>query len=97
MSADPSAPPSAATPPAGGPFRKLVAGAMRPVNLSLSERWMSAAAGAGFVALGLTRRRAIPGAALTMIGAGLFWRGFSGHSDLYGLLGIDRSGSAGGR
>ncbi|HYK41695.1 MAG TPA: SRPBCC family protein [Thermoanaerobaculia bacterium] len=91
MSARASAQPFAETSPAFRPVRKLVQAAMRPVNLSPSERWMSAAAGAGFVALGLTRRRAIPGAALTMIGAGLFWRGFSGHSDLYGLLGIDHA------
>jgi uncharacterized membrane protein len=63
----------------------------RPVNLSLRERWTSAVAGAGFVALGLTRRHRIPGAALTMIGAGLLWRGLTGHSDLYGVLGVDHS------
>jgi uncharacterized membrane protein len=62
-----------------------------PVNLSLRERWTSAVAGAGFVALGLTRRRAIPGAALTMIGAGLLWRGITGHSDLFAVLGVDQS------
>jgi uncharacterized membrane protein len=73
------------------PVRRLVEATARPANMSPSERWTSAVAGAGLVAFGLTRRRAIPGAALTMIGAGLFWRGFSGHSALYGLLGIDRA------
>ena len=91
MSARASAPPPSAASPAARPVRRLVQTAIRPVNLSRSERFMSAAAGAGFVALGLTRKRAIPGAALTMIGAGLVWRGFSGHSDLYGLLGIDHA------
>jgi uncharacterized membrane protein len=79
VSADASAPPSS---PSSAASR---------VNLSWSERWVSAAAGSGFVALGLTRRRAIPGAALTMIGAGLLWRGISGRSDLYGILGIDHA------
>ena len=91
MSARASESESPAPPLAVRPVRKLVQAALRPVNLSASERWTSAAAGAGFVALGLTRKRAIPGAALTMIGAGLLWRGFSGHSDLYGLLGVDHS------
>ncbi|MDQ6893476.1 MAG: DUF2892 domain-containing protein [Acidobacteriota bacterium] len=74
-----------------GAARKPLEAAARRVNLSLRERWTSALAGAGFVAFGLTRRHAIPGAALTMIGAGLLWRGLTGHSDIYGILGVDNS------
>ncbi len=65
------------------------------VNLSSRERWTSAGAGAAFGALaawGLSRRR-FWGIPLAMIGAGLAWRGITGHCDIYGALGIDHSES----
>ena len=63
------------------------------VNLSSRERWLSAGAGAAFGALagwGLSRRR-FWGIPLAMIGAGLAWRGITGHCDIYGALGIDHA------
>jgi uncharacterized protein (TIGR03382 family) len=63
------------------------------VNLSSHERWTSAGAGAAFAALavwGLLRRR-FWGIPLAMIGAGLAWRGITGHCDIYTALGIDHA------
>jgi uncharacterized membrane protein len=71
--------------------QKAVRRFARPVNVSPVERAVSIAAGAALVAFGLTRRRKIPGIGLVMVGAGLFWRGATGHCDIYALLGIDRS------
>ena len=73
------------------PIQKVVRSLARPVNIGPAERRVCAIAGAGLVLLGLTRRRRIPGVALVMIGAGLAWRGITGHSDVYGVLGIDRA------
>jgi uncharacterized membrane protein len=73
------------------PVREALRRFTRPVNVSPGERAVSIAAGAALVALGLTRRRKIPGIGLVMTGAGLFWRGATGHCDIYALLGIDRS------
>lgn len=79
---------SAVPRPARGAVRRF----SRPVNVSPGERAVSIAAGAALVAVGLTRRRKIPGIGLVMVGAGLFWRGATGRCDIYALLGIDRSG-----
>lgn len=63
------------------------------VNLSSRERWTSAGAGVAFATLavwGLLRRR-FWGIPLAMIGAGLAWRGITGHCDIYAALGIDHA------
>ncbi|MEO8432958.1 MAG: SRPBCC family protein [Acidobacteriota bacterium] len=82
---------SALPTPIARPIRKVVRRFARPVNLGPAERWLSAVAGGGLVLFGLTRRRRIPGVALAMTGAGLAWRGITGHCDVYGLLGVDRA------
>jgi uncharacterized membrane protein len=63
------------------------------LNLSSHERWTSAGAGTAFAALalwGLSRRR-FWGIPLAMIGAGLAWRGITGHCDIYAALGINHA------
>ncbi len=65
----------------------------RSVNVGSSERVVSAAAGGAIAiwgASGLLRRR-FWGVPLTMIGAGLVWRGVTGHDAVYQALGIDRA------
>jgi uncharacterized membrane protein len=56
-------------------------------NVGDSERALSLAAGVGLGLIGLTRG-GIRGLALTAIGAGLAWRGYSGHCSCYQALGI---------
>jgi len=57
-------------------------------NISESERLFSLAAGLGLGLAGLARGR-VTGLALTAIGAGLIWRGYTGHCDGYAALGIN--------
>lgn len=75
------------------PLERAASRFARPINVSPTERWASAGAGAAlaaYAAYGLSRRRfwSIP---VGMIGAGLFWRGVTGHCDIYAALRIDRS------
>lgn len=62
----------------------------RGVNVSDTERVLSAFAGGAFLLYGLSRRTA-PAWALAGLGAALAFRGLTGVSYLYRLLGIDRS------
>ncbi len=58
------------------------------VNVDPGERLLSAIAGGGFLALGLTRR-SLPGIGLSILGGGLLYRALSGHCGVYQFLGID--------
>lgn len=72
------------------PLRAAVRKVARPVNVSSSERWVSAIAGTALAVYGVSRRR-FWGGAVALIGAGLAWRGATGHSDVYAAFGINRS------
>ena len=58
------------------------------VNVGKVERQVSLAAGIGSVAIGVARRD-VPGLLLAAIGAGLLYRGASGHCSVYEALGVD--------
>lgn len=62
------------------------------VNVGTGERMASAVGGGALVAYGLTRGTGL-GLALSLVGAALFFRGLTGHCDLYHALGKDTSGS----
>ena len=66
----------------------------RGINVSDAERWGSMAGGAMLALYGLSRRRG-SGFALAAVGALLFRRGYTGHCDTYGFLGINTAGSGG--
>lgn len=66
------------------------------VNVGDAERTISAVAGGAMLLFGLARG-AFGGYALAGLGAALAYRGLSGHSILYRLLGVDRSSHAVGR
>lgn len=64
------------------------------INVRTSERWASALGGAVIAAFGvrrLVRDGRAAGALLTSAGAGLIWRGATGHCAVYEAAGIDRS------
>ncbi len=72
---------------AGTPTRKR--GQVRPrVNVGNVEREVSLAAGAVAAILGVARRD-VPGLLMAALGAGLVYRGASGHCGVYSALGID--------
>jgi len=58
------------------------------VNVGNAERQISLATGAVATILGLVRRD-LPGLFMAALGAGLVYRGASGHCSVYGALGID--------
>ena len=58
------------------------------VNVGKVERQFSLAAGIGSVALGVARRD-LRGLLMAALGAGLLYRGASGHCSVYGALGVD--------
>ena len=58
------------------------------VNVGKVERQLSLAAGIGSVAIGVARRD-VPGLVIAAIGAGLLYRGASGHCSVYDALGVD--------
>ena len=61
-----------------------------PINISIPERWISAAAGGALMALGV-RRGSRAGTLLALAGGGLLLRGALGRSQLYRVLGMDTS------
>jgi len=61
------------------------------VNVGQVERVVSAGAGLLLALLGLTRRSPA-GVAVAALGAGLVYRGATGHCPIYGALGVDTSG-----
>ena len=69
--------------------RLLQSRGFRPrVNVGKVERQLSLAAGIGSVVLGVARRD-LPGLLLAALGAGLLYRGASGHCSVYDALGVD--------
>jgi len=71
---------------------------MHHVNVGEAERWLSVAGGVGMVLYGL-KTRGLTGLILGGIGAGLLYRGSTGHCPAYEQLGLntsteDRSGAS---
>src|SRR4051794_23372689 len=62
------------------------------VNVGLAERWASLIGGGALALYGLSRRSP-GGIALALIGAGLAYRGASGHCSVYQALGLDTAGA----
>ncbi len=58
------------------------------INVASVERWASAIGGGALAAYGLKQRSPV-GLLLTALGAGLLYRGVSGHCELYSALGIN--------
>ena len=72
-------------------FRSPPAGACcLEKNVGDGERIVSLAAGVGLGLTGLARRR-LKGLALTALGAGLIWRGYTGHCHGYSALGVNNA------
>ena len=60
-------------------------------NVGPTERWVSMIAGGALALYGLARR-SLGGGALAAFGAGLAYRGMTGHCPLYEAFGIDTAG-----
>ena len=72
-------------------FRSPPAGACcLEKNIGETERAFSLAAGVGLGLAGLARG-GMKGLALTAVGAGLVWRGYTGHCQTYKFLGINNA------
>jgi uncharacterized membrane protein len=63
------------------------------VNVGQTERWISAVGGGALALYGITRG-SLGGIALTLVGAALVQRGYSGHCNLYEAIGYDTAGDA---
>jgi uncharacterized membrane protein len=57
-------------------------------NINETERWASLIGGTSLVAYGLSKRD-WKGLSLAALGGGVLWRGITGHSGLYQLLGVN--------
>ena len=69
----------------------------RNVNVGRTERNASMVSGAALALTGLERlqkRHFIPGLAMLAVGGIVFYRGKTGHSDMYEALGVNTAGSA---
>jgi uncharacterized membrane protein len=64
------------------------------INVSVPERWISAAIGGALIAYGI-RRRSWAGGLLALAGGNLLLRGASGRSLIYRALGLDTSKAIG--
>ena len=62
----------------------------RPQNISQNERTFSTLGGAALLWLGIARGR-LSGVAMSLGGAALLYRGWTGHCHTYSALGIDTS------
>ena len=58
-----------------------------PINVGMTERWVSIGLGSLFLLRGLFRRRG--GLLLPLVGGGLLYRGLTGHCHAYGALGMN--------
>lgn len=63
------------------------------INVGEQERRLSLVAGGALTLFGLTRR-SLPGVLLAFTGAGLVYRGATGHCHTYATLGISTAGTA---
>jgi uncharacterized membrane protein len=63
----------------------------QPINVGETERLISALAGGGLIAFGLSRR-SLGGLGLAAIGGSLLYRGVTGHCMCYEALGVNRAG-----
>lgn len=61
------------------------------VNISKTERWMMLAGGGALALYGVTRG-SLGGIALTLAGATLLHRGYTGHCNVYEALGVNTAG-----
>lgn len=61
------------------------------INIGEIERWVSLVGGTALAVYGLSRRSPA-GIALAFAGAGLLYRGATGHCDTYGALGVSTAG-----
>ncbi len=61
------------------------------INVGLTERWISMAAGASLAIYGLTRESMSSKATLSILGGYLFYRGQTGYDPLYEAFGISTS------
>ncbi len=66
-------------------------GSASDVNMGDAERWVSGIGGGALAIYGLTRGT-LGGLALAALGVGLAYRGVTGHSPLYTLLGVSTDG-----
>jgi len=62
-------------------------------NVGPTERWVSMIAGGALALYGLARR-SVTGGILASLGAGLAYRGITGHCPVYERLGVDTAGGA---
>lgn len=67
----------------------------KKVNIGKAERWLSMVGGGMLALYGLTRRSRT-GKALAVAGSSLFYRGKTGHSRVYNVLGINRAHNSNG-
>ena len=70
------------------PSRQEVRTNLDRVNVSDLERWISLLAGSGLAAYGASRRD-LAGLGLALVGAGVAYRGLTGHCHIYQLLGVN--------
>ena len=74
------------------PAHDTGAGAARPyVNVGDAERWASVLGGGLLAAYGVSRP-SLSGLALAAFGGALVYRGVTGHSNMYGALGLNTAG-----
>lgn len=70
---------------------KVLKSKTQDTNINETERWVSLIGGGSLIAYGLTKRNST-GFGLAALGAGLLWRGATGHCDLYQAIGINTLG-----
>lgn len=71
-------------------------GSRHSINVGKQERNASMAGGASLVLAGLKKlrqRKTIPGLAMLLTGGLLFYRGKTGHCDMYSAIGVNTAGS----
>lgn len=75
------------------------AGRYRPINISGNERLISCVGGGALALYGFYRftRGGLGGALLAVIGAGLVYRGATGHCDFYAAIGVNTAKGKGRR
>lgn len=64
----------------------------KPININSGERWASAIGGGALITYGLIRRSPVS-LSLAALGAGLLYRGSTGHCAAYSALGVSTAGT----